>query len=159
MPRAVRAAKNESLFRDVNERILELEQGFGVAEQIGFVCECSRLGCTTAVQATVDEYRRAHDEPTHFLIAHGHIDPDYERIVLQTERFTVVEKLGLAGLTSRRRSLNEAAEAGGDSGGRVASGRGPTLRGTAQCSPPNARRRLRQPKKQLQSASAELDCR
>jgi hypothetical protein len=100
VPRAVRAAKNESLFREVNERIRELQEAFGPADEIGFVCECSRQGCTTMVRATPDEYQQVREKPTHFLIAHGHIDPDVERIVAQTDRFTVVEKIGLAGAIS-----------------------------------------------------------
>jgi hypothetical protein len=100
VPRTARAAKNESLFREVNERIRQFEEGFGGADDVGFVCECSRLGCTTLVRATLEEYRQIRDNPTHFLVAHGHIDPDVERIVAQTDRFTVVEKLGLAGAIS-----------------------------------------------------------
>jgi hypothetical protein len=97
LPQAVRTAKNESVFRAVNERISEVQEGFGDAELVGFLCECSRLGCREPVQAWLQEYAAVRANPRHFLVAHGHIDPDLERIVSRTERYMVIEKLGLAG--------------------------------------------------------------
>lgn len=98
MPQASRSAKNEYVFREVNERIRELQEQFGHPGVVEFVCECSRLGCTAAVRATVQEYAsvvRAH--PRRFLVARGHVDPEFERIVAQTADHAVVEKLGPAG--------------------------------------------------------------
>jgi hypothetical protein len=101
VPSAARAAKNEGLFREVNERILELEEAFGEAagdhNRAGFVCECSRADCTSKVEMTPDEYRGVREKPTQFLVAPGHVDPDHERVVRATDRFVVVEKFGLAG--------------------------------------------------------------
>jgi hypothetical protein len=101
VPTAARVAKNESLFREVNERIAELEERFGARDPnqllLGFVCECATIGCTARVEMSVDEYLFARERPDRFLVAPGHVDPDYERIVLQTDRFTLVEKFGLAG--------------------------------------------------------------
>jgi hypothetical protein len=97
MPSAARAAKNESVFREVNERIRELEEGFGAEEKASFVCECSSPGCTLAVSATLDEYRTVRAEPRRFLVARGHVNPDLERIVTQTDRYSVIEKIGVAG--------------------------------------------------------------
>jgi hypothetical protein len=97
MPHAARAAKNENLFREVNEQILQLEEGFGGETLAGFVCECSRLGCMSKLEATLAEYREVREVATHFIVARGHVDPDHERIVSSTDRYSVVEKFGLAG--------------------------------------------------------------
>ena len=101
MPSAARAAKNEGLFREVNERILELEERFGEREpeesRIGFVCECSRAHCTSRIELTTDEYRAVRRDPTRFVVVPGHVDPDYEQVVAETELYVVVEKFGLAG--------------------------------------------------------------
>jgi len=43
------------------------------------------------------EYRLAREQPTRFLVAPSHVDPDYERVVTRSLRFAIVEKLGLAG--------------------------------------------------------------
>jgi hypothetical protein len=101
VPTAGRVARNESLFREVNERIVELEQQLGErgsdTGMIGFVCECASVGCTTRVEANLAEYRTARKQPTRFLVAPSHVDPDHERVVTTNNRFAIVEKLGLAG--------------------------------------------------------------
>jgi len=100
VPSAARAAKNESLFREVNERILELEDAFGPTPQpalAGFVCECSQIDCTSKVEMTTDEYRDVRTRPVQFVVVPGHVDPDHERVVFRTDRFVVVEKFGAAG--------------------------------------------------------------
>jgi hypothetical protein len=101
VPSAARAAKNESLFREVNERILELDEAFGERDPdrnlTGFVCECARVGCTSKVELSTEEYRVVRERPAQFVVAPDHVDPDHERIVMSTDRFTVVEKFGLAG--------------------------------------------------------------
>jgi len=72
----------------VNDRILELEDGFGPREPAtmlaAFVCECATVGCTTRVQMSVEEYRFARVRPERFLVAPGHVDPDHERVVMAT---------------------------------------------------------------------------
>jgi hypothetical protein len=101
VPTAERVAKNESLFREVNEQILELEESFGTrsAEESlpGFVCECASDGCSVIVAMSLDEYRLARETPTRFLVAPGHADPEHERIVMRTDRFELVEKFSTAG--------------------------------------------------------------
>ena len=101
MPTAARVAKNEGLFREVNDRILELEDGFGPREPTktlaAFVCECATVGCTTRVEMSIEEYRFARERPERFLVAPGHVDPDHERVVMATERFMLVEKFGRTG--------------------------------------------------------------
>jgi hypothetical protein len=94
---SVQAAKNEDVFREVNEQILALQDGFLVPLYTTFVCECSRGECHEAVEATLAEYTEVRADPTHFLIVHGHLDADHERVVRSTDRFAVVQKFGLAG--------------------------------------------------------------
>ena len=98
MPSAARAARNEDLFRHVNEQILRLEESFGEPRPDSeFVCECSRGDCTAKVTATLDEYRAVRAVDTHFLVATDHVDLEHERVVRRNDRHTVVEKLGEAG--------------------------------------------------------------
>jgi hypothetical protein len=98
MPTAERAAKNESLFREVNERIAELQEDFGKAYgSAHFICECSDLECTTRLELRLDEYAEVRSVRTHFVVAAGHADGENERVVRRTDRYLVVEKEGLAG--------------------------------------------------------------
>jgi hypothetical protein len=92
MPVAARLDGNESLFREVNERIRLREEDVRVpSTYVGFVCECLKAGCTTRVNATLDEYRSLRRRPAQFLTAAGHVDPG-ERVVLATDRFVIVER-------------------------------------------------------------------
>jgi hypothetical protein len=87
-----RRATTESLFRDVNERIAESAERFE-AEDTEFVCECADPNCTHRVPATLEEYEQVRAEPTTFLIAPGHEQPDIERVVSTRGRFQIVEKV------------------------------------------------------------------
>jgi hypothetical protein len=91
---SIRAAKNESAFREVNEAIERLQEGSPLPLPPTFICECSHTDCRDVVEATLDEYSQVRAVATHFLLAHGHIDPEIERVVRTTERFDVVEKFG-----------------------------------------------------------------
>jgi hypothetical protein len=106
VPTAARVARNESLFREVNERILELEESFGDpghgGRLIAIVCECATTGCTTKVEVSPEEYLQAREKPTRFIVALGHVDLEFERVVIETERFLLIEKLAEAGETAAK---------------------------------------------------------
>jgi len=92
---AARIAKNESLFREVNERIRELAERFETPPDglVQFVCECSRLSCSEAVYLTAAEYAGARGGPAHFVVRPGHVDAERERVIRETGRYVVVEKI------------------------------------------------------------------
>jgi hypothetical protein len=87
--REERVAKNETLFREVNERIRDVTRYEGEVE---FLCECGDPTCAEPVVMSVPEYERVRADATHFLVVPGHVVPDVERVVGGTDRFTVVEK-------------------------------------------------------------------
>ena len=97
--RKVRLAENQSAYRNVNERIETLNEVF---TQVGsfegeWICECADTECTTRIQATMAEYEAVRANPRTFIVASGHVFSEVENIVQANERFTVVEKLGVAG--------------------------------------------------------------
>jgi hypothetical protein len=94
-----RLAHNQSLFREVNERIQYLAD---VNDRIGylpeaatseFVCECSNTECISTVELTVAEYERVRSNPTWFVIKLDHDSAQIERVVSLDDGFAVVEKL------------------------------------------------------------------
>lgn len=93
--RAERQGRNESLFREVNERIAELNQTFHV-EGSEFLCECSREECKQPVSISIDEYEGVRRASTRFFVLPGHEDESVERVVERNERYVVVEKFGEA---------------------------------------------------------------
>jgi hypothetical protein len=91
VPRTARTAKNDDLYREVNERIRGIGLGDGT-DYLAFVCECSRIGCTDVVDATVDEYLLARASATRYIVLPGHVDPAVEQVVVSTMRYAIVEK-------------------------------------------------------------------
>ena len=90
-------AKNEELFRKVNERIEALSQAVAQDDSLmEYLCECDRPDCYGRVKATRSEYEAVRAEPTHFIVLAGHEDPRVERVALSNERFLIVEKQGAA---------------------------------------------------------------
>lgn len=75
--RLTRLAKNEALFREVNERISEISQelapGAANPELIdGLICECSDQLCLERVgPLTIAEYEGIRQDPRRFIIAAG----------------------------------------------------------------------------------------
>jgi hypothetical protein len=95
-----RAARTEVVLREVNERIADL---IGAGTDVGtrlFICECSRLGCAEALEITSNEYEAVRRNGARFVVTHGHVADDVERVVERHARFLVVEKLGEARLTA-----------------------------------------------------------
>jgi hypothetical protein len=85
-----RLARNETLFREVNERIEEIRSPG--EDQIEFLCECGVEECKDAVTLTVAEYEKLRADPTTFAVLPGHSIEDIESVVVETERFHVVRK-------------------------------------------------------------------
>jgi hypothetical protein len=95
---ALRAARNQSLFRTVNERIEEINEAFRVVlEDAEFVCECANDNCMERIPLTIDEYNDVRRIPTHFLVKPGHVYPEFECVVAENGTHVVVEKFGVAG--------------------------------------------------------------
>jgi hypothetical protein len=98
--RQERLAKNESLFRALNENISGLASKLGGETPFEFICECSTSGCFERLSLTLAEYERVRQDGTHFLLADGHEDIEIEQVIGHHEGFVVVEKDGVAGLVA-----------------------------------------------------------
>jgi hypothetical protein len=91
--RARRLGENEVLYREVNERVLELQNDFGIDDgRTEFVCECARLDCTERISMTTAEYEEVRADPARFAVVHGHQIPEIEDVVEERERYLVIEK-------------------------------------------------------------------
>lgn len=93
-----RLAKNEVMFRAINERIRELAIRFSAGEEpIGFICECADETCVEKVSLTLAQYDEMRALPARFAVVPGHeATPLVERIVFRTPAFVLVRKVGLA---------------------------------------------------------------
>ena len=92
MNREERIGKNEALFREVNERVRDVNREFGDFPDAEFVCECGDRECTERVRMPLHEYEAVRKSPTYFLVKPGHEIPDVETVVEDHEGYAVVAK-------------------------------------------------------------------
>lgn len=97
--REVRAARNQALFRAVNEKIMELNDGFGeiVGGTVSVACECSQVECVRLLEITSDAYQAVRESPRTFVVLVDHVEPGVERIVSAHDGYAVVEVQGQGG--------------------------------------------------------------
>jgi hypothetical protein len=95
-----RAARNEVVFRRVNEEVAGLGQG-GVSV-FTFVCECSDASCVERIELPLEEYEAVRADSRRFLLKPGHDHGEVERVVDRRDGYIVVEKLGDAGELAER---------------------------------------------------------
>jgi hypothetical protein len=89
-----KAALNQALRRDVNERRLERSD----EDEIEFVCECADPACAEVVSLTAAECEFIRSVPTRLVVTLGHANHDTERVLMEEPgRFQVVEKFGPSG--------------------------------------------------------------
>jgi hypothetical protein len=91
--REVRAARNQSLFRAVNEKLRELNEAFStVTETYAIACECADTTCVETLQIAMDDYLEVRKDPNRFVVLTAHVIPDVEQTVAQNDGYSVVEK-------------------------------------------------------------------
>jgi len=88
-----RVALNESLFREVNERLEEIGRSLGGSGDNEFVCECGDSDCTERLTLDLDRYEAIRSSATHFVVLPGHVAPGAERVVAENDGYMVVEKI------------------------------------------------------------------
>lgn len=86
-----RIARTESVFRHVNERIAETAEGVETDETV-FVCECSDPDCQHRLEVPLATYEEVRADATRFLVAEGHEEPGYERVLKKRRGYAIVEK-------------------------------------------------------------------
>jgi len=98
---AERAARNEAMFREVNEGIEDAAASLATWHA-DFLCECHDLSCTDMISLTLPEYAATRDRGDRFVVVPGHEEEAIELVVQANERFAVVEKIGEGADVARR---------------------------------------------------------
>jgi hypothetical protein len=91
MDREQRIIENEKLFREVNERVAEMQADFSGPDPV-WVCECGDESCFEKVPVSIEEYQRIRSHEDWYVIRPGHDKPAVEHIVSENGSFVVVEK-------------------------------------------------------------------
>jgi len=99
-----RLARNEVMFRAINDRIRELAGRFDhvAGEDLAFVCECADETCVERVSLSTVQYDDLRAIPARFVVVPGHeATPLVERVLYRGPSFVIVRKVGLAGDIAR----------------------------------------------------------
>jgi hypothetical protein len=90
--REARITKNEVIAREINEGIEEAMASRTPEGHARMVCECGKPNCELLIAISVSEYEDVHQDSRRFVVVKDHVIPEVERVVAETERFTVVQK-------------------------------------------------------------------
>ena len=91
--RARRVGLNESIFRQVNEQIENLNRDFGAElPVITVICECANGECTERLEISATEYESVRADPRRYIVVPGHQLPEFESVVESGNGYDVVEK-------------------------------------------------------------------
>jgi hypothetical protein len=90
------AARNEEVFRGINERIEDGAEQHRISTPLPFHCECSDASCVATLSVVPSDYERVLNERFRFMVIPGHQDPSVERVVARHADYLVVEKIGEA---------------------------------------------------------------
>jgi hypothetical protein len=93
---AERAARNEEVFREINERIEEGAEQHQVASTLPFHCECGQLTCTETIELDPSIYDKIAEHPFQFIVRPEHRIDEIERVIADHGSYCVVEKIGEA---------------------------------------------------------------
>ena len=83
---------NQSLFREVSERIFDVYGGAEVSELVEFLGECGCDACIDVVSMTLEEYEGVRSGAMLFLIRPGHELEEVEHALDRNDRFVLAEK-------------------------------------------------------------------
>jgi hypothetical protein len=90
---ARRIGLNEAVFREVNERLEDLEARFGVEDdQLDLICECCDANCVERIRVGRAAYEAVRSDPQLFVIYPGHELGDVETVVEATPAYHIVKK-------------------------------------------------------------------
>jgi hypothetical protein len=89
-----RLARNEALFRDLNEQVEFVAGPLDDGSTFEFFCECADVDCTLRLPMTLAVYEDVRADPTLFVVAPHHERLDVEEVVRRTDAFQIVRKKG-----------------------------------------------------------------
>jgi hypothetical protein len=91
--REVRAARNQSLFRAVNEKITHANEALAwLSGTLVIACECADTTCVQTLEIEPEAYTALRSHPNRFAVLPGHVYLDVEREVTASNGYIVVEK-------------------------------------------------------------------
>jgi hypothetical protein len=90
---ARRVGENQALYRQVNERLEELNDSFGsVSGVFSILCECGELDCAEQLEVPREAYEATRRYEARFIVKPGHEIDEVEHLLERHDGYAVVEK-------------------------------------------------------------------
>lgn len=89
---AEQLARNQVLFREVNERVHEIGELWRDG-RMEFLCECSQMDCAETITLAEKEYERVRSSSNLFIVVPGHELPEIEQVTERHDGYVLVEKI------------------------------------------------------------------
>lgn len=91
--RGRRVGENEALFRQVNERIEDVNRTFAtLTSHMDIICECGSAACAERLKIGLGDYERVRADAQLFIVLPGHELLDVEELEERHEDWFVVRK-------------------------------------------------------------------
>jgi len=91
------AARNELLFRAVNEQIVGMTDRLRAQlSEIDIVCECAKTSCVGAIRIDAGEFGEIKGAAGSFVVLPGHEDETVEQVIRREDHYVVVWKAAVA---------------------------------------------------------------
>lgn len=99
--REIRAARNQALFRAVNEKVKLLNEAFSeILDTFEVACECADGECIQMLEIAPADYTVVRSNPRRFVVLPEHVDLEVERVVAEHGAYVVVEKIEAAAVVA-----------------------------------------------------------
>jgi len=85
------------LFREINERVKELNEGFSLVVPLSeWICECATDTCVERITLSANEYEAVRRDQARFFVAPNseHVWPEVEQVIERNDHYWIVEKIG-----------------------------------------------------------------
>lgn len=107
MSHATRNAHIQSLYREVNEGIALMGEGWDTP-MLELLCECGTARCTERIEMSPDDYELLRADATRFVLRPGHEDGAAETVVRSTPEYLIVANHGRAATVAIRKDPRSA---------------------------------------------------
>jgi hypothetical protein len=88
--------ENQQRFRRSNERLYgAVSPRVDGDRPVPPLCECADASCMAPVHLSLTQYRGVRSDDSRFVIVPGHTTIDGEGVVIENERYAIVEKPGV----------------------------------------------------------------
>jgi hypothetical protein len=90
--RTRRIGETQALFREVNERVYQLDRRFGTIGIFEILCECGSDGCFERIPIDRDAYASIRSDALAFAVVPGHEIESVEGVIERHDRYNVLRK-------------------------------------------------------------------